>query len=55
MFKVAALPLHAGDDAAAICWIQLSAEIRLFARCLPSPRVSNKTLKVPSVFVETDQ
>lgn len=31
--QVAALPLHAGDDAAAICWMELTSEIKLYARC----------------------
>jgi len=29
--KVGALPLRAGDDAAAICWMEVSSDIRLFA------------------------
>merc|ERR1712055_20452 len=29
--QVGQFPLHAGDDAAAICWMELSAEIQLYA------------------------
>ena len=31
IFQVARFPLQAGDDAVAICWMELSSEINLYA------------------------